>query len=123
MKILFRSLIVVFILGVLHFSGMYGLYDIFPNLDIVNHIIGGLALALFVRAFLDRFIPKINKKDSFTFFATLILGIIWEIFEAYFGISGHVFWSRAYRLDTLKDLVDDMIGATIALYWIYKIKK
>jgi uncharacterized membrane protein YjdF len=89
----------------------------------VNHIVGGLALALFVRAFLDRFIPGIKKKDSFTFFVTLLLGIIWEIFEAYFGISGHVFWSRAYRLDTAKDIVDDMISALIALYWIYKIRK
>lgn len=84
--------------------------------DSILHILGGIGLGLFfvglTRTGTFRDWHTISK-------ITLIVlgcGIVWEIFELYFGISGYVPWTMMYYLDTAKDLLLDVVGAAFASY-------
>lgn len=87
----------------LHLWGMdEHLYMKFWFYDIIVHILGGVGIALSTLYILEN--PK------YIIISVIICGILWEIFEAYYGISGSPFGTSSYFLDTAKDLVDDLIG-------------
>ncbi|HEY4478424.1 MAG TPA: hypothetical protein VI775_01120, partial [Candidatus Paceibacterota bacterium] len=64
----------------------------------------------------------ITKNPRYTIPLTIIAGIIWEIFEVYYNITGWPIGSMNYKLDTLKDLIMDTIGA-VTVWFIFKNKK
>ncbi len=90
------------------------LYVKFWFYDIIVHILGGVGIAFSTLYILEN--PK------YIIISTIIFGILWEIFEAYYGISGSPVGSFPYIIDTTKDLIDDLIGALIVLS-IIKSKK
>ncbi|MEO6536755.1 MAG: hypothetical protein ABIT47_03590 [Candidatus Paceibacterota bacterium] len=72
--------------------------------DIPMHILGGVAIGSFLLAFFN------TQRTFFYFACMLIVTVVWEIFEYYAGISRG---QPDYWFDTIKDIVDGMIGASI----------
>jgi hypothetical protein len=46
-------------------------------------------------------------------FSTIVVGLVWEFFEYKFGIS-FPSYGPLYALDTIHDLIMDLLGATLA---------
>ncbi len=93
------------VLAVAHvYASSVDLYWTYRWLDIPMHILGGFALGSLIIAFLMRHKPGM--------FWLLMLGVAigWEVFEVLIGMPR----PTDYPLDTLKDLIDDGVGALIA---------
>ncbi len=87
--------------------------------DIVAHIGGGVWAGLWC-VYIARLF-KIHLSIYQIVLGAFAIGLVWEAFEYMNGIGGSVFMS--YRLDTGKDLLDDMLGGAIAGFifkWVYK---
>ena len=91
-------------------------------LDIPMHILGGLWIALVsLTAYYEskHFAEKDHSPVGVVVVAlavTLTIGIFWEVYE--FGIQHAVGEFGIGLADTLKDLVDDLIGALLAA-WLF----
>lgn len=96
------------LLGVHMYAMDNHLYIKIMYLDVFMHLLGGVCLAL------STFF--VFKKAKYIIPATIILGIIWEIFEVYFNLTGHTFGSVEYNIDTIKDIIMDTIGATFVWF-------
>ncbi len=68
------------------------------------HILGGTAIGSFLLAFFT------TKRTVLYFLGMLSITVVWEIFEYNAGISSG---QADYWLDTIKDIVDGMVGASI----------
>ena len=117
------TLVAVTALAVLQYFASGGHWYVrFPGFDIFMHILGGVSLALAVYWILVTFFKRRFKAGKSLFWTlvgcTFGLGIAWEIMEAMNGIAGAPFGTSAYYLDTVKDLVNDTLGAIIAAYFI-----
>lgn len=77
-----------------------------------THVFGGLTVGLWAAAVSIKL--GLSKKRAMILILglTAAVGVSWEVWEALEGLSGG-------PLDTLKDLLDDMLGAVIA-WLIYK---
>jgi len=42
------------------------------------------------------------------------------MFEGYYDIAGAPLWTGAYFVDTIKDLIDDMIGGAIVAWVLFR---
>ncbi|CAN5759976.1 hypothetical protein BH11PAT2_BH11PAT2_02700 [soil metagenome] len=72
--------------------------------DIPMHILGGIAIGSFLLAFF-------SVKRAWLYFAAMLsITVLWEVFEYYAGISRG---QPDYWFDTIKDIADGMIGASI----------
>ena len=97
---------------ILHVTGIeLSFYRIDSPYDILMHIIGGVAIALFVLALIRSFIPKSGHWRLYIIIGTLVIGAAWEMFEVYFGITGHTPGTWLYGVDTVADLFNDTLGA------------
>ncbi len=89
-------------------------------IDIPSHLLGGADTTLIVWAYGF----YVWKKSFFyaerltTLAAALIVGFLWEVFEAHFHISSPL--AVGYWRDTFSDLVCDVIGAFFAYYYFVK---
>lgn len=100
----------------------YELYWIFPNLDRPMHFLGGVWLGLLVTWLLARFRLVRHLATMGYVWAvlglSLLLGLGWEGFE--FGLS-HLVDSginlQPSPIDTMLDLVLDMLGAMVVALW------
>jgi len=127
-QILFASFWVILSIGIINFLGCkYYLYWTYRWLDIPVHIVAGAGVALatlWFLTFFERFLT-INRYKTKILFAVLVVilfvGIIWELFELWGGIT--YLDDHGYRFDTIKDLVDDTIGAMIVYGFFIKRKK
>jgi len=104
-----------------HVAGNNGFYGSIPQYDIGMHILGGITIALFVAALLSSFAPQLIRRKRTIVLIVLCIGIVWELFEAYYDIAGYHLWTNAYYLDTAKDLLDDVIGAGLVA-WLWKVR-
>jgi hypothetical protein len=118
MQIYLLTLATAAFLLVAHVSGIWsGLYLAVWPYDIFMHVLGGLSIGLFVAAAARDFMPWILKhRKLFIALAVFAAGFIWELFEIHYNIAGYPFGTRLYFIDTIKDLIDDVIGGFIALY-------
>ena len=82
--------------------------------DIVSHILGGLWVGLCAAWIAAYFQKRISILACVV--AALSVGVAWEIFEYLTGSGASIFMS--YTADTIKDLVDDVIGGTAAGYFV-----
>ncbi len=112
--------LILFIASVNLLADYWHLYYYIWWLDIPMHILGGLWIGLTVLSIYYRK-SKRGKKDHLPLFVytltiatVLFIGIAWEIYEfavdrvvAAFGIS---------LGDSLKDLVDDLLGGVLAAF-------
>lgn len=97
------------------FGKFFSLYWSVWWFDIFMHFLGGawvglvlIALSRFAPAQIKKLIPA--HKASHYFIAVLAVGIGWEIYEIFAGL---VKTPEPYYLDTLIDLVMDMLGAFV----------
>ena len=108
-------------------GGIYDLYIRFPGYDIPMHILGGVGIGFSIVAVLRTLLrsnglaSKLGKNISskkfysLTIFFVFLGGFLWELFEAYYNIAGAPVGSKAYYIDTVKDLMDDTIGGIIVI--------
>ncbi len=113
--------IAVFVVALHGMASAFGWYWIFRWFDIPMHILGGVFagyLGMIGYVFATR-----NRRPPawVSVLSALAVGIAWEILEHQYGLAG---LDPVHRFDTLKDLVDDMMGGVIALLiwdiFIYK---
>jgi len=111
---------------IVNFAGIYyGLYATLGWLDISMHMLGGLWVGLMLAHFFGKKLGLIDLRQNLwlTLFlvlgTTTVVGVFWEFYE--FSISQlaptftHLFTKGNMELrDTLKDLLDDMVGGSIA---------
>jgi len=96
----------------IYLSGQLALYEEFPYLDSLMHLLGGATIAWLIIAYAN------SKRPSFrrVIIITLIVGLLWELAEYLSGINlqGTVIYKYFHggnRLDTLADLFMDGLGA------------
>ncbi len=111
---LFRNAFVFLcIIGILNYAGdkLY-LFDSIQGYDVVLHLLSGSLIGMVVFLTWDYFgLPKLNRNTMIvvTVFLALVIGIVWECYELYFGIT-FLSDGAAYFFDTGKDLLMDVIG-------------
>lgn len=92
--------------------------------DIPMHIAGGALIGLsgLWIVFLSGF--TFTSKNSFcatvsvALVSTLVVGILWEIFEVKAGLTSHSFTDK---IDTAKDIIDDIIGSLLSVWYYTRI--
>jgi hypothetical protein len=106
--------------------GLDGLYRTVWWYDIFMHILGGLAVGLLVCALINslRLSWTTRTRLAFSVIAVVLaVGLAWEVFEVYHHLTGYPVGSTLYYKDTILDLIDDMIGAVLALLVFIKLRK
>ena len=127
-KILYSSAFVLIVVAFVNYFGCkFDLYWTYRWLDIPVHMLGGLSVGL---AALWLWVHSMHLKVVKTFrmkalgvviFSILLVGISWELFELWGGITDMS--DKGYWFDTIKDLLDDSVGAMIAYFIFIKTKK
>ena len=99
------------------FCLIVGFYDLYPNLDIPTHILGGIAITYFYRSAIRNSQVLLGETPFlvqvlFAFAATGTTIIFWEFAE---NIVDFVFHTHNVfgLLDTLKDMFDGLLGALV----------
>ena len=116
------SLLVAFLIIIVNYcAGIYQVYWMLPWFDIPMHISGGLMVGLFAATGLDYI--HINKRRSlYIILAVIAVGVVWEFVECYFGITDGL--GPISRLDTIKDVIDDIIGGVLSIwFWNFVFNK
>ena len=105
-------------LGVLHVAaGFFYFYWTYWWFDYMTHFIGGLSVGLmfiWLRFRLSRaeyYIPTLAQSINIGLLSVLVVGVGWELFEYYNGLTQSI---ENYRLDVIHDLISDLAGAVIA---------
>jgi len=115
MKIYIAAYIVLALVLVGEILGIKaGYFVVYPFYDMPMHILGGLGIGLFVGAFVAVRSAGFKSPVKVVLVGVLVAGLLWELFEIYYNIAGYPLWTKAYYLDTAKDLIDDMIGGSVA---------
>jgi|AntRauTorckE6833_2_1112554.scaffolds.fasta_scaffold08978_2 hypothetical protein len=98
-------------------------YYLIPKLDMLMHTLGGVLIGLiFLKVFF------VGKRFTYaqlhrgvviwtTLIAVFIIGFGWEIFEYGVGLTP---LSKLATLDTASDIMFDIAGALIAVWWYFK---
>ena len=89
--------------------------------DVLMHFLGGVVIGLlavyfffvsgYVRATLE--IKNLTIIFLTVMASILVVGLTWELWEIFAGFSHHI----EDRVDTIKDLVMDVLGAIAAFYY------
>lgn len=115
----FIAAVVLFVAGTLFLGEAYDFYDKFWWWDIMLH--GGSAVGFgligFVLVFMmfqgDRFAAPHFAIAVFAFCFAIALGVIWEVFEFLMDQSFGLNMQKSGLLDTMGDLIMDMLGAFV----------
>ncbi len=118
MREYFLSLFVLIAVLLAHLSGLNGLYIQIQYFDVIIHILGGVGLGLLFHGLISRHGSMISHKRLALIGCVLVAGLVWEAFEIYYDIARYPVWTQLYYVDTLKDIVDDLIGGGIVAYFI-----
>lgn len=97
-----------------HFPGLDGWYMQYWWYDIFMHILGGLAIGLLLASVARVFSWRPRRLFWYIVIGTLCIGLAWEYFEIHYRLTGHPIGSRLYYIDTVIDVIDDIIGGCIA---------
>jgi hypothetical protein len=120
-KVYIPALITTLLMAGLHsMASEWHWYVRFPGFDIFMHLLGGAALALAVYWSFVTFFPKYPVSFWMVVRYAFLLGIAWEVMEAMHDITGAPVGTAPYYFDTLKDLVNDTLGAIIAMYFVWR---
>jgi len=116
MRIYVFALIAALITVFAHYPGLRGWYMEYWWYDIFMHMMGGLAIGLLWAAIATLFGISSRNMWIYIIYGTLAIGLAWEIFEVYFHLTGYPIGSRLYYIDTLIDILNDIIGGSVAAY-------
>ena len=123
-KLLWPVFWLILVVAILNkIGGIFYLYWLTWWFDVVMHFLGGAWLAS-VTFWLLPLIPayqdsQIGKREVgvAVIFVTLIVGLLWEAFELWFGIS--LLSAPDFWLDSVTDLILDLIGAMMVFWYVY----
>ncbi len=112
--VLFISLLSsLMILGITHVAAVeFSLYWKYPRFDFLTHFLGGVSLGL-CGLLLPSFFPRLPHEYRTLLpilLFTLVVGVVWEIFEFYVGITTI---DADFAMDTGIDFVMALLGATL----------
>ena len=122
-----RAFWVLALTGVLNwFSTKLYLYWTVWWIDMVVHFFGGLTVGLAVMWLcsygMDFKNWSLKKILTFSVIGSLLVGVMWELYELYFGITllrdGMVYW-----IDTSSDLLMDMVGGIFGFLYVSRLLK
>lgn len=88
--------------------------------DSILHLLAGIGLGFFLCALTASVGPYRWHKLWVVVLVVFIGGLAWEVFEGYFGITGYGLWTDMYYLDTIKDLILDIVGAALVAHIVIK---
>jgi hypothetical protein len=80
------------------------------------HIVGGIGVGLLISALIQSFRPNMRWKPIVIVWGALLFGIIWEVFETRYDLTGYRVGTSLYYFDTFKDLLNDIIGGGIIAF-------
>lgn len=107
-------LTIAFILHTL--GGVYHLYTIITWYDDPLHFISGLGLGFSFYWILTEFWNGLPGKNIWAIVGlVLIAATVWEYFEAFYDLAGYPVGSVAYCVDTIKDIINGIVGSIAAL--------
>ncbi|MDQ7070496.1 MAG: hypothetical protein Q9M48_07135 [Rhodobacterales bacterium] len=115
----FIAAVVLFVAGTLFLGEAYDFYNRFWWWDIMLHggSAAGFGLIGFVLVFMmfqgDRFAAPHFAIAVFAFCFAIAIGVIWEVFEFLMDQSFGLNMQKSGLLDTMGDLIMDMLGAFI----------
>lgn len=110
------------LVAVLHqLAIVFSLYWSIEWFDILMHFLGGLWVGFFaLLVFFSSGIIKVteNVRNAgmiflVVIFSVLVVGLTWELWELFVGLSDQI----ADRSDTILDVVMDSIGGVVAFYY------
>lgn len=125
-KLYFSIITAALIIAINYYATKFNVYWILKWFDIPMHILGGMMVGFFGLTALDYLTDylkaptfaidersSINKmKCLWVMGFVLLVGVVWEIVEMSFGLGG---LSSAYRLNTIKDIFDDLLGGALSI--------
>lgn len=117
------AIIILAIVFILHYIGIDNhLYIRFPGYDIMMHILGGAGIAFSLFWFIKTWKSDFDSKKTFliVLLGTIFLGLLWEVLEGVYDITGAPLWTDKYWIDTIKDIINDTLGMLIAYFLIRK---
>lgn len=124
----FVPMIIVFSWDAL-INNPFGLYGIWPNLDVPMHVLGGFvtvwSLSRLLAVLPASWRPVIRPAWAKYFFwlgLVAMVTIAWEIYELIFDFI-HPFPTPMTVADTLDDMVNGLIGANIRLFTQHYMKR
>lgn len=132
LKLYFSILTAALIIIINYYATKFDVYWILKWFDIPMHILGGMMVGFFGLTAFDYFTSRFGTSSHFRFFLTainekntgnkrralwvmsfvLLVGVVWEIVEMFFGLGG---LSEQYRLNTIKDIFDDLFGGALSI--------
>ena len=122
-----HTLILLFIVGILDLiAEKFYLYFTTSWFDTIVHFLAGACVAmagfLALSYFSDRFTFSYRKMTLVAILGAFIIGILWEFYELYFGIT---FLSDGIRYvrDTASDLLMDIVGGSFGAWYSLKLLK
>ncbi|MFH1332072.1 MAG: hypothetical protein ABIH63_02190 [archaeon] len=102
-------------LGLELFFRVYDLYRIFPDVDIVSHILSGVTLYVIIYWILTK--TKAERKNITTLSFTLLIAFAWEAVEY---LEDRIVLNTPYLVDYFfwdgaVDIITTMLGAVIGM--------
>lgn len=121
--------VLIFVIAVADATALrYHLFFMYRWLDIPMHLLGGLWVSLFILwyhfVFRHKFVRIRNRRGAvaLALSGTFAVALGWELFE--YAVNAYIVLDRYDMMDTLKDLLMGMIGASVgARIFIYKTHK
>lgn len=109
-----------------------GFYEVWPDVDIPMHVIGGFVTAWSIQRLFTVFISSISPKKLlmkpvwlfglFLIALTALVAIFWEVYEFWLQrFTGFV--TQPSIADVIKDQVLGVIGATVYVWAVWRRKK
>lgn len=119
--------ILLFIIALMHFVGVKFYLDWFYWwYDMVLHFLGGVVVGMFSLVFIKKTVDLStwtnNKIITRAIFSTLVIGLLWEVFELSVGTASFSD-GMAYVTDTSSDLILDIVGSFFGSLYGIKIWK
>lgn len=124
-RYLLPSFVVLAIVGFFNWLGQVNYYYwTVPWYDAPIHFLGGAWVALFwlwalESKFFSGLKPLLSGRK--VIFVVLAIGLLWEIYELVLGVTDVA--DKKFMADTIKDLVMDILGGTLAVYIMNKKEK
>lgn len=131
----YLSLFVAFlIITVNYYADYYQVYWLLPWFDIPMHISGGFMVGLFAQTSLDHaietdiftvivdYLGLHKRRILYVMLSVIAVGVAWEFVEWYLGLTDGL--GPISRLDTIKDVIDDIIGGVLSIwFWSFVFNK
>ena len=115
MKIYLYALVASAATLALDIMGVHGAFRGVPLYDVFMHLLAGAAISLTILAVLWSLRVDTAHIARNILIGVFLAGIAWELFEITYNIAGYQLWTLPYYVDTLKDLLDDILGGVIVI--------